>query len=106
MNIHPHVPGTITSVDLQLERLQGRLNEPVPQRSTWARIVFPFFGLILVVLGLVFLLTPIPLAVLIVIGFPFLFCLHPAVERRARNWMVARLASVRDWVTSWRRSPR
>lgn len=95
-------PGVITRVDMNLERLEERVEGSVPRRSLWQRIMLPMVGLICILVGLLFLITPIPLAILIVIGFPLLFCFHPRVERRARRWMGGRLERLRAWVRGWR----
>jgi Flp pilus assembly protein TadB len=96
-------PGIVTTVDRNLERLEKQVDKRVTRRPLWERIILPLVGLVLVVIGLVFLVTPIPLAILMIVGFPLLFCFHPRVERRARHWMAQRLERLRTWVKSWRR---
>jgi uncharacterized membrane protein YbaN (DUF454 family) len=93
----------VTKIDHQLATAEKHVAQKVPRRPWWQRIIFPLMGVVLVVAGIIFFFTPIPLAVLAVVGFPFLFCFHPRVEKRARKGMVLKIKSLRRWVRSWRK---
>lgn len=93
----------LTKIDHQLANAEKHVAQKVPRRPWWQRIVFPLVGVVLVVTGIIFFFTPIPLAVLAVVGFPFLFCFHPRIEKRARKGMVLKIKSLRRWVRTWRK---
>lgn len=97
-------PSLVTKIDHQLATAEKHVAQKVRRRPWWQRIVLPLVGFVLVVTGAFFFFTPIPLAVLAVVGFPFLFCFHPQVEKRARKRMVVRIKSLRRWVRSWRKA--
>jgi uncharacterized membrane protein YbaN (DUF454 family) len=96
-------PTMITKIDHQLANAEKHVAQKVRPRPWWQRILFPLLGVVLVVAGIIFLFTPIPLAVLAVIGFPFLFCFNPRIEKKARKGMVLKIKSLRRWVRSWKK---
>ncbi len=99
-------PSLANRIDQHLASAEDHLDQKVRRRPLWQRIILPLVGVVLVVAGIFFLFTPIPLAILAVIGFPFLFCFHPRIEKRAREWMVSKIEALRRWVRSKRKSPR
>jgi len=99
----PPRPGLITTMEKNIERMEVQVERPVVLRPWWERIILPLSGLVLVVFGLVFLFTPIPLAILMVFGFPLLFCFHPRIELWARKRMLGALERIRRVLPRLRR---
>lgn len=93
----------IAKVDRNIDRIEDRVDQPVVKRPWWQRIILPFTGLIMVLAGVVFLFSPVPLAILAVIGFPLLFCFHPRIERWSRERMVGGLHWVKRGLSRLRR---
>ncbi|MBM4103428.1 MAG: methyltransferase domain-containing protein [Planctomycetes bacterium] len=62
--------------------------QPLRPRPLWQRLLYPFIGIILVILGIILWLTPVVMGFpLIIIGVPLLFCFHPRLELRFRRKM-------------------
>jgi hypothetical protein len=88
----------ITGIAHLLDRGIARLAAPTPARPWWQRILLPLVGVCMVAVGIVGCVTPLPLAMLAVIGWPFVLCFHPRTEAWGRRWMVGRLRTVRRWL--------
>jgi uncharacterized membrane protein YbaN (DUF454 family) len=59
-------------------------------RPLWQRLLYPFIGAILIILGIILWITPVVMGFpLIIIGVPFLFCFHPRLELWVRRKMHA-----------------
>jgi hypothetical protein len=57
-------------------------------RPLWQRFAYPLIGIILIFLGIIGWLVPVvPGFPLIIIGLPLLFCFHPRLELRVRNYL-------------------
>jgi hypothetical protein len=57
-------------------------------RPLWQRVIYPFIGVILIILGIIGWITPvIPGFPLIIIGVPWLACFHPRLELWVRRQM-------------------
>jgi uncharacterized protein YqgC (DUF456 family) len=58
------------------------------RRPLWQRLSLPVFGALMVIVGMFGLIVPIiPGILLLVVGFPMLFCFHETSENWARNVM-------------------
>jgi uncharacterized membrane protein YbaN (DUF454 family) len=61
-------------------------NQSVRPRPLWQRLLYPFIGFILVILGVILWLMPVvPGFPLFIIGVPLLFCFHPRIELWSRR---------------------
>jgi hypothetical protein len=87
-----------SAIDHQLALMASRLARPVPERVLWQRVVLPLCGLALMIVGLASTVTPVPLSILVVIGWPLLLCFHPKVEARGKGWMFRRVDALRRWL--------
>jgi uncharacterized membrane protein YbaN (DUF454 family) len=59
-------------------------------RPLWQRLVYPFVGIVLIILGIILWITPVvPGFPLIIIGVPLLFCFNPRFELWGRRKMHA-----------------
>ncbi|MBA3684520.1 MAG: hypothetical protein H0W72_04685 [Planctomycetes bacterium] len=78
-------------------RIMHTLEEPAPQRPMWQRVLYPFLGLIALVVGIIgWLLPVIPGAPLAIIGIPWLFCFNQRSEQWARDRMRRALVWCRE----------
>jgi uncharacterized membrane protein YbaN (DUF454 family) len=68
--------------------------QPLRPRPLWQRLLYPFLGAILIIVGIILWITPVVMGFpLIIIGVPLLFCFHPRLEHWIRSRMhAARLA--------------
>jgi hypothetical protein len=98
--------GLLSRIHRRLGVVERRMERPVRVRPWWQRIVLPLIGLALVVAGIVFTFTPVPLMSLALVGFPMLFCFNPRLEGRARAWMSCKLGAIRRRLRTWRRRMR
>jgi hypothetical protein len=56
-------------------------DQTVRPRPMWQRLVYPLFGMVLSILGVILWLTPVvPGWPLFFIGVPLMFCFHPRLE--------------------------
>jgi hypothetical protein len=57
-------------------------------RPLWQRVVYPFIGMVLVILGIILWIMPVVMGFpLIIMGVPFLFCFNPRLELWIRRKM-------------------
>jgi hypothetical protein len=55
-------------------------------RPIWQRLIYPFAGIILIILGIVLWITPVVMGFpLIIIGVPLVLCFHPRLELWGRK---------------------
>lgn len=98
MTTLPDHEDLITKLDHQLGNVKQHMEKAVQVRPWWQRLLFPMFGLVLILIALASLLTPLPLSLLALIGFPLLFCYRRRSEARARHWMLFHIERLRAWL--------
>ncbi len=68
------------------DKVMHTLEQPAPERPMWQRIIYPFLGLLAVIVGIIgWLLPVIPGAPLAIVGLPWLFCFNRRSEQWARD---------------------
>jgi SAM-dependent methyltransferase len=68
----------------------GAPQQRLRPRPLWQRLLYPFIGAILIILGIILWITPVvPGFPLIIIGVPLLFCFHSRLELWFRRKMHA-----------------
>ena len=69
------------------EKKENLTPEPyLRPRPLWQRLIYPFVGIILILLGIILWLTPVVMGFpLIIIGVPLVFCFHPRLELWGRR---------------------